>query len=75
MNRYKFTPDIDLSSRLTKKLSVNTTNFFNLLNSGLTSQLVAVKTGVSTRTVQRLRRQLVEKIVTTTDYSNWNYEA
>lgn len=73
MNRYKYTPNINLSNRLTNKLSVNTTNFFNMLNSGLTSQLVAVKTGVSTRTVQRLRRQLVEQIVTTTDYKNWDY--
>jgi FixJ family two-component response regulator len=73
MNRYKYTPAINLSTRLTKKLSVNTTRFFNLLNSGLTSGLVATKTGVSTRTIQRLRKQLVSKITTTTDYTNWTY--
>jgi uncharacterized protein YerC len=73
MNRYKYTPAITLSTRLTKKLSVNTTRFFNLLNSGLTSELVATKTGVSTRTIQRLRKQLVSKITTTTDYTNWTF--
>lgn len=73
MNRYKYTPSFNLSTRLTKKLSVNTNNFFNLLNSGLTSQLVATRTGVSTRTVQRLRRTMVQQLAKTTDYTNWNF--
>jgi len=72
MNRYKFTPEISVSNCLAKKLSVNTTYFFNLLNSGLTSQLVAVKTGVSARTVRRYRREMVQKIVATTDFKSWN---
>lgn len=73
MNRYKFTPSINLSTRLTKKLSVNRTNFLNMLNSGLTSNLVAVRSGVSTRTVQRLRRDLVQQIVDNTNFNNWAY--
>lgn len=73
MNRYKFTPSINLSTRLTKKLAVNRTNFLNMLNSGLTSNLVAVRSGVSTRTVQRLRRDLVQQIVDNTNFSNWDY--
>lgn len=73
MNRYKYTPALTLSSRLTKKLSVNTTRFLNLLNSGLTSQIVATRTGVSTRTVQRLRKEMVTKITKTTNYNNWTF--
>ncbi len=71
MNRYKYTPSLNLSNRLEKKLTVNTKSFFNLLNSGLASGLVATKTGVSTRTVQRLRNELVRTITQTTNYTNW----
>jgi hypothetical protein len=71
MNRYKYTPSLTLSDRLEKKLTVNTKSFFNLLNSGLASGLVANKTGVSTRTVQRLRNELVRTLAQTTNFTNW----
>ncbi len=66
MNRYKYTPSLNLSNRLESKLTVNTTAFLNLINSGLASGLVAAKTGVSTRTVQRLRNEMIRTAVKTT---------
>lgn len=73
MNRYKSTPHINLSTRLTRKLIVNSTKFLNMLNSGLTSPLVAERAGVSTRTVQRLRRNMVSNLIEKTDYNNWDF--
>lgn len=74
MNRYKSTPKINLSTRLTRKLAINSTKFLNMLNSGLTSPLVAARAGVSTRTVQRLRKVMVTNLLDNTDFANWDYQ-